>query len=370
MLRHEYTPPTEEQVRKRLEKKRRVQEWAWRLCVDDEYVSACTEADCEADFEESFESLIERMDRLLEYAPTEQAPEERLDTGRRAASQAHKSKESRVPAVVWRSRAVSALVAADARRRDEVTEFRRDVLGNSLLAADEVAGWIEREHKREGQLTVDFSLTVRITADTQAELVKLFAEKRMKGRRLTLQDFGGLPVEAVGFHGSTITYGKPGEECSYSLPVKPDGLLGRLQKIAEKLSKDYHWSAAQAVHFVLTDGMPYSGIAGTLQYGRVTRLVLSIPTWYSTADVARAYENRRESFGDLGKHRLAKRPQSISERIARLVIFRCKHPDVSWRELCCLWRRESDIPKEWHYADERAISTAFNRAANTLMESV
>lgn len=363
-----YMPPTEDQVRKKLEKKRRVPQWVWDLEYIQADVDACTEAIDEDDLEECYANLEKRVNDLVTHAPEpKEAPAERLETRRRAAP---KERESKTSGIVWRSRAVSALIVADARRRDDVREFRRDVLGDVLLADEEVSEWIEREQKREGPPTGDLSLTVRVTADAATKLMQSYSKKRLEGKSPTLQDFGSLPIKRVGSHSCFIRYGKPGDEWSHCLPVNPDGMLGRLQQLAEKLAKDYHWSVAPAVHFVLADTRPYSGISGTLEYGHVTRVVLSIPPWYSAADVARAYENRRDSFGDLGKSVLSKRPQSIGERVARLVIFRCEHPDADWRELCRLWRERSDIPKEWHYKNKQEMCTAFNRAARTLAKSM
>lgn len=360
-----YEAPTEQQVRNRLQRKHRVPEWVWNVPHIKGIVVTCTKQQCEVEFEEKLDYLREQVNDLIENAPPETAPVARLDMRRSTGWRTPKE-----PAVARRSRAVSALVAMDARRRDDVKAFRRDVLGDKLLADDEVAEWIERQSELEKGVVNSASLTVRIDHQTGEEIRKALIAAHRDGRRLLLSELEDMPIQDVIFEADALGYGKPGDNWTNWVRVNPDGMLGRLQKLAKKLSKDYHWDSAQAVHFILTDLVPYCGIGARLQYGHVTRVVLSIPPWYSAADVARAYENRRDAFGGLGKHVLSKRPQSISERIAHLMIFVYLHPDASWRERCRLWREHPDVPEEWHYQDGQAMSTAFNRAANILAKSM
>ena len=128
---------TGDEVRQHLTDKmlrRDVDEERWCLLVEDGYVEEIIEAECFADEDEALLRAIDRI-RRLEGLPSSGGVRV---TG--STSSVELSGGAR-----FRSLAVAAVLAAQARGMEEVVTFRTQVLGGRLMEQDEVGPWVKRQ---------------------------------------------------------------------------------------------------------------------------------------------------------------------------------------------------------------------------------
>lgn len=218
----------------------------------------------------------------------------------------------------------SVLVADIARRDPDVIAYRREVLEHRLLSQDEVVEWVERQEKEE--------VPIR-WASLAVEESSTYPDGTIRGR-------------PVGWSARVLKYAGPDDEW-VRLASTGRGALERLRKLSESLAKFYAWTEAQAVVFVLTDVLPWiapvrvTSPAMKIRYEQACpwaqRITLDVDPSVSPSELARVYQSVRNKNG---------RRRRLSQKHARLAIFKTDHPNLSWSELLRRWNKEE---KRWKY---------------------
>lgn len=312
----------------------------WQLLSDDGYVDEYENATCQADRDDAWKSFRTRAKKLNSISGPK--PDDR-----NPGPVTREHSESRQTG--FRTRAMEALVASYARTLPEVKSFRRELLQDRLLTLEEASEWIESQPE----------------ADRSSHRQRILKP----GESASLSDYGFR----------TIPYAKPGSQWAYhkTASKNPEEPLGRLGALAEKLQKRCHWTEASAVMFVLTDMAP--GMAGRINWNSgplgIEYITLEFPAWYHEEDVCRMLRQARgPSFlRDTPGKPVVRRSRALSERIARLVVFTCRHmdgegrPSGGWKSVCAAWNADPlVIEKQWSYPSAQAIASDFNRAAKRL----
>jgi hypothetical protein len=162
-----------------------------------------------------------------------------------------------------------------------------------------------------------------------------------------------------------LEYGKPGSGWVHRVPIGRDGTLRVLHELSKTLATFFHWQAAQATAFVLTDLTPVIETESvavhpaphvTVPYGGpqplacLVRVTLTIDPIMTPKELARKYASVRNRL-------LAQKPRALSTKHLALAVFTTKHPALN-QESMEQWARE--FP-QWKY---RRISQ-FGRDART-----
>lgn len=330
---------SEDEIRAKVEAKTgKLPEPIWRLLCEDGNVSDVEQADCEKDREDFFRDLLDRTKQLVRTFGNQPVTV--------AVDSEEKHDDSRY---VSRTNAVSALLANHARNREDVQEFRREVLGGRVLSAEELQRWIEVNRQEP---------------EAQDWFKKRKQVAKRKYKRLEAARKAGRSYSFSG-RCEALRYVKPGERESNSVPVAAVGKLWRLKRLVSALVKDYPWDEEQAVLLALTDIAPFATASVTTNFGSfptMPGITLGFPAWYSEADVGRLYWHARKQL------RYAKMP-AISRRISRLIQFVCekKKSWESWEACRREWNEYPDTPKEWQYNTYKRMASDFARAEKSLM---
>lgn len=321
---------SEDDIRAKVEQKTgRLSEPIWRLLCKDRYVEEVQDggyAGAEAE-------LVRRARELRAVFGDQTIP---VDAEKKRDGSAY----------VSRTFAVSALLATDARDREDVQQFRREVLGGRLLSAEEVEGWIE-VNSQEPEAKDWFK--------KKAQAVK------RQYRRLEAARKAGRSYSIEG-HAELLAYYKPGAKWTQTRPIARVGKLWRLKRLVSALVKDYPWEEAKAVGFALTDGCPLITATATNHFGSFPKVTLNFPAWYSEEDVVRLYWHAR-------KHSFCAKMPAISRRTSRLIEFVCEKKESweSWEACWKQWNEDPDTPLEWQYADYKRMASDFARAEKSLL---
>jgi hypothetical protein len=265
-----------------------------------------------------------RADVLAAYLEEEQT---RLEV--RALRGRKKARSREIPPDL-RADFLAKLLAQRAERFDYVRNFRREVLKGHLLKARadnaNVHGWIRTQAKRDGDAT--------------------WWERKKPA-------VAGWPEESESVP-ETLAY--LSEEGVRRWPIRVDGRLGHLSRVAQALVREFPaWSEAWAVQFVLTGERPPAS------KGRVTARIGDLPAFdsitievsprVSLSELSSIYrEVRAEVIGegersraDVGEHRL------------KLGIFADAHNDGRrWQDAMDAWNREH--PEERRYSDPKRFA--------------
>lgn len=218
-----------------------------------------------------------------------------------------------------RHQAVSFLLAREAAEDRRVAAFRADVLGNRLLALDQLEEWVVEQ-----------------------------AGKDDTGRPAST-------LEYVGSHGVPLRQ-----------PTTQGGVLEDLRTLGSELVKRYGWEHHQATTFVLTDLVPVlepirSRIAGGRPKSPPTRLVLEVDPAVSPSDVMKHYKAlRRQLFpGEVPR---------IEDKRLRLAVFVASHREESWDGLLRSWNAAhpdwayqelADFKRDARLTRQRLVETAW-----------
>jgi hypothetical protein len=210
-----------------------------------------------------------------------------------------------------RAETVSAVIAHQAALHPDVMAFRTEVLSGQLLDSAAVKNWIRDQQSptptaaRDGRETVALPLA--------------------------------LPVA----EGSN-------DVVTHHALVEPNGVLGRLRVVSERLVGIYGWKPGVATLFILTDRTPHISTL-TVEHTRRTDAVLNritltidpaLPPQVVTAQYVAA---RKAQFGST-------RPRVLTERHLRLAAFIAKRPPVEdWESRLIEWN--TSVPmRGWRYA--------------------
>jgi hypothetical protein len=232
-----------------------------------------------------------------------------------------------------RATALALLIARRADRLDYVQSFRREVLRGRLLKADKTEGWIRRQANGDGEPTVHVRPAV---ADLGPELIREMLRYR------------------------------DAEDRPRSIPVRADGKLGRLKRVAEELVREFPvWPESDAVHFVLTGEMPPPLLARwTVRRHRdfpaMDSIVIEASPRVSLNDFSTFYRDARTQLIGEGERSRA----VVSEDRLSLGLFADANNDGrfrTWREAMDAWRAEN--PEQQRYRDDEVKRFARDCAA-------
>jgi len=294
----------------------------------------------EADAEELIEVMTERARDALAFAAAQ---------GLASAAASREPAPPFLPArrgIGDRQMALSRVLAAYAAREDEVTRFRREVLGDRLLAREEVEEWVDRQAERDGPPTR--WLVVPLPPDVQPR----------PGETPT------LALRTCRVEVETLRYVVPDDPWVRVRPVAAEGVLGRLAQLSRRLAERYGWHEAQATVFVVSGMTPLIGVARVAwRRGAVPvlgRIVLEVDPVLTPAEVAARYRQARAQA--LGKALV--RPQSEKHRA--LAVFAVEHPDGTLRERMAAWNHTYP---QWQYSQETNFGRDLRAAVRRLLGS-
>ena len=248
--------------------------------------------------------------------------------------------------VSLRTRAISILFAQEAEERVEVQSFRREFLGEKLLAHEEVSDWIKTQAKADGPETLRLTVQVEYGEDGSIRTEPL------SNREWVLRPPPGQTDVIVG--DSQVTGGKPRvleiEYLEYSFPGKPwlqlqpiasGGVLESLQKLGFYLAARYSWTTAQATMFILTGLNPeVAGIETNVRRGQANaRITLVIDPIVPPSEVTNEYQRLRREI-------MPRRHRSLSDKHLRLAAFVAERPESeSWEDRMKGWNATYPEPE-------------------------
>ncbi|MCF6096773.1 hypothetical protein L1766_07150 [Thermovorax subterraneus] len=333
-------------VAKRL-KKKEINDKVWQKLKEEGYVEEVL-----LDYEDSLLYLLKR------YKQEEKFYNEAFKDGAETAVNVYSARKLFPPpkntegqsAITEEDIALSKVIAYKLSQLPLVKQFRRQELKNRLLSLDEMEEWIKETAKRDGQPT-------------------LYAKK---------------PIERIEFIGNEI---KPvlKQEDKYivegpillafpsktgwveHIPINVNGVLGRLKKIAERITKVYCpiWSEAQAVGFILTGKPP---IIPKLQYSLsltssegLCWVTLKFDARITPQKLAKEYTKIRKKI--LGNHHIV----PLTQKHLKLAEFVSENKEgLTWRKLMRKW---NEAFPQWAYTNYRLFCRDANAAIDRILDS-
>ena len=209
-----------------------------------------------------------------------------------------------------RQKAISHLVAKHAADDEHVESFRNQVLDGELVDENESADWIERQSHETPPNGVE----------------------RPSGKLY----FVRLPSLRV-----------------LSVPTFNRTRLGRLRKLAERLSRDFRWWNPFAPVWVLAGGVPPVQILDVhsfidWRYPALSRITLTIDPGLPPGEVEFEYRRAQELMSGGREFR------ETSERRLRLITFVYEHHELkSTSDRIKAWNKE--FP-QWSYDEQEQVS--------------
>jgi len=248
---------------------------------------------------------------------------------------------------------------ADAAAKDPLVEgFRREFLGERLLAPEEVEPWIKRLAEAEGEptswLTIPLPEGHRLVPSPADGI---YVEPSLRLRQIP---FPSGPLIRV------LDYGVPDNDWRRCVPVTQGGTLDRLRTLSQELTQRYDWREAAATLFVLTGGTPLSSplemsVNATTSPFKRRIVTLEIDPMLSPREVARNYsEIRRRLTSGRRQRGLGEKHLTLAGMIAgaseepwatRLQRWNKAHP--KWKYL-----QESNFRRDCLKARERILAPA------------
>jgi hypothetical protein len=290
-----------QQIRSGVERRlgRKLDDETWAFAESQEWIDATLEElESDVDEDRAVAGLADRILQLLRYRSASRSPEHR-----------------EIPPD-GRDEALARVLAALASREPGVIRFRREVLRGQQVGAEHVAVWVRRRARREGAPTF---------------------------RRVVLVERGGEPLPTpLGVVKEAAVYLDLWNEQGWleSVPIREDGVLGRLKKLSAWLGREYSFREPDAVTFILSGYIPPSPRARasyTLHLRLPARSVvrLEVNPRVSPREVAEVYASMRGRL--LEQMGLGTRSRSMTEEHAELAIFVSEHDAESWDELRVEW---------------------------------
>lgn len=266
-----------------------------------------------------------------------------------------------------RSHALADILAIDAGRMEEVAAFRRDVLGGNLLRWEDVPAWIESAAEKDGRPTLWVRVPLPDSVQQRGE--QGLGDWLAGALRAAADAYAGKRAPPVSMELDFLSYSAPGFEYAKSIPIRRDGILGRLKRIAVMLTRRYPWKEAQATVFVLT-GLPPALPKATVthamwelewppRYPALRRVTLDVDLRLSPKEVADIYARvRSEHFEG--------RDKPLGDKPLALAVFAHEHKDtLTWEQMFELWNREHP---EWAYSAREFLN--FSRDARAAWQRV
>jgi len=330
---------------------RLVPDLVWEFMVQEPYVS---------------EAKIEGVRWLAQKIAMLLPPLE--DTGRSAKAKLKRSRRQRRDTIVSaRRRATSWLLAAIARRDEQLKAFRQRYLEGVLLKPDEVEDWLQKnsDQRRYRHAVV---LSLQMETDSRVLAVKPNREvpvALLKGNRME-------NVASIEF----LSYIRVSSGFVRRMPVGRDGPLRILYQLTERLAKFFSWNPADTVMFVLTDRIPPVTLHSVefrwppgYQMGSESeeprpiaclgRVIITVDPMTTPREVSEMYAPMRAKL-------LKRKPKQLSEKQMYLAGFTAEH-DTPDRGIMNAW---NDKYSNWKYSRFSLFSRDRRRAREILLTEV
>lgn len=322
---------------------RRVPDYIWDFMVHEPHVSEVKI--------EGIPWLAEKISRLL-------PPKAKLKRSRR---------QRRDTIVSARRRATSWLLAAIARKDEQLKAFRRTFLEGVLLKPEEVETWLQKnvDHKRYRHAVV---LSLPMETDSHVLAIQPNCEvpvALLKGNRME----NVAPIDV-------LPYRKVGSDLVFRVPVGRDGSLRFLYQLTKHLATFFNWNPADALMFVLTDRIPPvtlhdvefrwppsyqmgSESEGLRPIACLSRVIITVDPLTTPREVSEMYAPMRAKL-------LKRKPKQLSEKQMYLAGFTAEH-DTPDRGIMNAW---NDKYSNWKYSRFSLFSRDRRRAREILLTEV
>jgi len=254
----------------------------------------------------------------------------------------------RADGAIDRELAVSFLCAKEARADGALKAFRREVLKDQILSAEEVAGWINRQAQRDAGRPrtllgpIPYAGKIEVGGEAPFRL----------SPPLHLDELpSGVTVES-----RLLGYGLPGNEYTQYIKIEIGGTLDDLYKLGQSLRNRYGWGDGEATMFVLTDLAPRVRLlSGSIRFIEPNpRVVLEIDPSISPGQVSAAYKEVR------AKITKGARIRALSKKHLTLTAFVADRASEPWADRLAAWNRS--YPK-WRYSQESNFRRDVGQAA-------
>jgi hypothetical protein len=212
---------------------------------------------------------------------------------------------------------LAEILAVEAAQDAGVRAFRRDVLGGTFLAPEQIEFWL---------------LLARENA-------------------LSAHDVS-TPV---------LHYAVPGQRYTAKLPISSRGVLGRLQRLAARLARKFGWQEAQSTLFVLTGAVPELAAAPAAwiehraPYGSMARIHVSFDPAMTLREAAEIYASARRQLVGARYRPPTPRMLAVAQFTAPYFepgTLRKKADAPAWRTIMTAWNATCTgrgRPVEWRY---------------------
>lgn len=208
------------------------------------------------------------------------------------------------------ARTYSSYLAVRAAKRENIEHFRDSVLGGEMLAAEEVAGFVER-HAESGS---------------------------------------GLYLEYLDADGGVCR-----------LEVRPHSEADWLRRRVAGLVRSYPWTVAQATAFVLTGEPPE--VPPLIGYSRDDGISISASPWVSEREISRFFHYlQRRVRGDKDNRPVSERARDVLLFVSERMDRRGERP--GWGELLAAWNAANP---ERTFTDRAGFMRTYERAHRALL---
>lgn len=246
---------------------------------------------------------------------------------------------------------LTEIAAAEAAQNASVLRFRENVLRGQLLDPEDVNAWIRDRAAEDGTAQL---ITLELPPGTKAMPEDW---RQIVGENLSRTALVSIETPTLEFPITEAdvpnNLNAPVAGALYSsVSIRWDGVLGQLKRVAEELSRDFHWKERDAVGFILTGQAPNSPTANiTLHcappYDQPTRIVVELSPQTKVEEVKKLFQilRRQTPFGPSERFR---RFRPLTKKRRELAVFLARTPSLSWGERMVLWNKEHE---KWEYRE-------------------
>jgi hypothetical protein len=252
-----------------------------------------------------------------------------------------------------RLEALSRIIAARVTQQPKIVQFRRDVLGDRLLAPEEIGEWISRTAEADGKPTVWLSVALPDGTPTRPEWAALDALASLSEEEKASLHIYRKP--------ETLQYYGPDNEGPFTVNIRLGGTLWRLKLLTIPLR--LWWTEPGAATFILTGvepRIPKSRVKIEEWAPHYRRVVLNLDPRLSGQEVASLYNEARQGL-------FQGRDKPMSEKHLALAVFVAERAaqEGTWMDLLTVWNQTYP---EWSYPTDRWQN--FNRDARNAYKRV
>jgi len=252
--------------------------------------------------------------------------------------------------------ALSDFIAQQARKREDVEQFRDSVLRGQLVKPEDVEAWIARQGAADGPPTLFLSVPL----PKSNSLVWTSDGSLLTRKRIDTTAGGSIISTSRIF----LEFATPSGSFTQYQPVSITGVLNRLRMLSQKLASDYRWREAQATTFVLADLAPTLPIFSfSVHHGLLPvadRLLLDVDPSVSPRELAILYRKALRKTYSEGRER-------VTDKHLRLAAFAAHRPKgQTLAQGRKVWNRENpDLKYEYHTNFGRDLQDALRKVRLT-----